>query len=37
MRTVKDLLGHAHVSTTMLYLHASKRPGAGGPSPLDLP
>ena len=25
------------VSTTMIYLHVIKRPGAGGPSPLDLP
>ena len=28
---------HAVVSTTMIYLHVIKRPGAGGPSPLDLP
>ena len=31
------LMGHADVSTTMIYLHVMKRPGAGGPSPLDLP
>ena len=24
------------VSTTMIYLHVMKRPGSGGPSPLDL-
>ena len=27
---------HASVETTMIYLHVMKRPGAGGPSPLDL-
>lgn len=37
IRTVQDLLGHADVSTTMRYLHVMKRPGAGAPSPLDLP
>jgi site-specific recombinase XerD len=37
IRTVQDLLGHADVSTTMIYLHVMKRPGAGAPSPLDLP
>ena len=36
IRTVQDLLGHSDVSTTMIYLHVIKRPGAGGPSPLDL-
>lgn len=37
IRTVQSLLGHADVSTNMIYLHVIKRPGAGGPSPLDLP
>jgi len=36
IRTVQDLLGHTDVSTTMIYLHVMKRPGAGGPSPLDM-
>ena len=36
IRTVQDLLGHANIDTTMIYLHVMKRPGAGGPSPLDL-
>ena len=37
IRTVQDLMGHASVETTMIYLHVMKRPGVGGPSPLDLP
>jgi len=35
IRTVQNLLGHADVSTTMIYLHVMKKPGAGAPSPLD--
>lgn len=37
IRTVQDLMGHADVSTTMIYLHVMKRPGAGALSPLDMP
>lgn len=37
IRTVQDLMGHRDVSTTMIYLHVMRRPGAGAPSPLDLP
>lgn len=36
IRTVQDLMGHASVETTMIYLHVMQRPGAGGPSPLDI-
>lgn len=35
IRTVQALLGHANISTTMIYLHVMKRPGAGARSPLD--
>lgn len=37
IRTVQHLLGHASVSTTMIYLHVMKKPGAGASSPLDFP
>jgi integron integrase len=36
IRTLQDILGHADVSTTMIYLHLTDRKGAGAPSPLDL-
>jgi site-specific recombinase XerD len=37
IRTLQDILGHADVSTTMIYLHLTDKKGAGAPSPLDLP
>jgi integron integrase len=36
IRTVQELLGHADVSTTMVYTHVMNRPGLSVRSPLDL-
>jgi site-specific recombinase XerD len=35
IRTVQELLGHAHVATTMIYTHVLSRPGVTVRSPLD--
>lgn len=35
IRTVQDLLGHAKIQTTQIYLHVMQKPGMGVQSPMD--
>ncbi len=35
IRTVQELMGHADVRTTQIYLHVMQKPGPGSRSPLD--
>ena len=36
IRTVQELLGHADVSTTMIYTHVLNKPGITVQSPVDI-